>query len=99
MTTIKVDENWKIKIDSNKNHQLVRFKPEGVVDRGKTKGQISPAKWVEMESYHRDIRQALGRIIDIELAEEENEISLEAYFDRYEALVDKFISAKLEVME
>lgn len=93
MTPITVNENWKVEIDCHNNHQLVRFVKGGVVDRGKYKGNVTQDRWVEMESYHKNMASALRRISEIEVSEGNSNgftISLQGYIDRLEALYKQY---------
>lgn len=84
MTTVIINEEWRMNIDEW-NHTLERYNKGGeVIPQGKYKGQLSKPSWV-VEGYYPNLNQCLKRVRTI-LASEGIPTDLNGYIERLERL-------------
>lgn len=87
MTTVTINESWRVVID-DWNHTLERFSEGGsVITNGKNKGELSKPTWI-FEGYYPNLSQCLRTVVRKD-ATALPDCDLNAYIERLERLNDE----------
>ncbi|TLQ05451.1 hypothetical protein FEZ51_01975 [Pediococcus stilesii] len=86
MTTVKIDEDYQIRID-NYNHTLLKAIRD---ESGAIRLNDNNEPQYKTMGYYGDVRQALVAVIHLKLAEKDETLTLVQYLDQLDELEDKF---------
>jgi hypothetical protein len=87
MTTVTINEKWRVRIDEF-NHTLERYLEGGnVITSGTKKGQISEPSWT-LQGYYPNLSQCLRAVVRVE-ATALPDTDLNGYLTRLERLQEE----------
>lgn len=93
MNIIQINDNWKIDISDKHNYRLVQYippRPKQIINHKLCGGGDY---WKPLESFHKNLKQALNKIIEIEMLEQHGDTcSIQEWLDKLDTLYSKYSS-------
>lgn len=96
---IKINDKWKVRIDSYNNHEPFEYQEGGeVIEKGKYIGRLTKEKWVTHQKYFKNMNGAVEYIVQQDfLNRGVSEISVAEYVQRLDDIKDEILSATFVV--